>query len=371
MKPFDAIFILGGWLVQNPDKTWRTTTFEENNPQDAFGDRLRLEAVLPLISSTHPFPAIIVSGSAGKLAERDAPPVAEVMAHELIQLGIPPHHILKDLESGTTYEQLQKLNSLIKHHHWQQVIILSNAYHLDRIHAIITYAQPLFILADMLRNQQLVLKSAEDILSAHLPEEKGQFSKAYTYPHILKIISNEQQGIKDIQEGRYRFSPLLLRRANAEDADFLFQLRNEQEVRAASWNTEAISYEEHRHWFEQSLANPLRIILIVEVNGNPVGQIRYDIDGTAKNAEVSIAFLPEQRGKGLGTEALVRSAQAIFAQFQNIRKLYAHIKSGNLGSANSFLKAGYTQTETENYKGHACIELIKTKLRSGLSDRKS
>lgn len=361
MKKFDVIFVFGGWLVQNTDGSWRTTGFEENDPKSAFGDRWRVDAAANLFR-LETASLIVVSGSAGKLAELGAPAVADVMARELVYIGVPQEYIIKNKESSSTYDQLQALVSLVKQHHWRQVIALSNQYHLDRIRTMITYGKSLAHLSGLLQKGDLILKSAEEILLIDGSREwKEIIDKVYKSPRVQEIIVSEQKGIQDIKDGRYRFSFLRLRKAIESDTDFLFGLRNEEGVRTLSWDTDPIPYETHRAWISRSLANPRRILLIAEVNGIPVGQARYDIDDIGASAEVSIAFLSEHRGKGFGSEALRRSAEIIFFNHPSIKTLCAHIKPENARSADFFAKAGYQKTEKIEFEGHQCIEMTKTR----------
>ena len=46
---------------------------------------------------------------------------------------------------------------------------------------------------------------------------------------------------------------LRLRRAEKEDCRFLYELRNEEEVRKNSFQTGIFSYEDHVAWFERKL----------------------------------------------------------------------------------------------------------------------
>lgn len=360
MKKFDTIFVLGGWLVQNADGSWRTTNFEEDDPKNAFGDRWRVDGVADLFDK-QTAPVIVVSGSAGKLAALGAPAVAEVLARELVQIGVPQDAIIQDKESGSTYEQLQALLSLIKERQWNRIIILSNAYHLDRIEAMVAHAKPLTYLFDLLQTGNLVFKSAEEVLLSNISNKwKEVIDKARRSSRFKEIIAFEQKGVRDIKEGRYRFSFLRLRKAVEADTDFLFQLRNEKEVRESSWNSEMIPYETHRAWVSRFLVNPNRVLFIAEVDGVSAGQVRYDLDDAGKSAEASIAFLPEFRGKGFGPEALDRTAKIMFACYPTLTTLYAHIKPDNTGSVGSFAKVGYKKTSKTQHEGHPCIEMTKT-----------
>ena len=81
---------------------------------------------------------------------------------------------------------------------------------------------------------------------------------------------------------------LTLRKANKSDSRFLFELRNEEEVRCVSRNTAPIAFSDHKKWFEKKLASSVSLILIAEENGTPIAQTRFDAKG--QYAEVSSSF---------------------------------------------------------------------------------
>ncbi|OGF74036.1 hypothetical protein A3J56_01705 [Candidatus Giovannonibacteria bacterium RIFCSPHIGHO2_02_FULL_46_20] len=365
MKRFDAIFVLGGRLVQNVDGSWRTTNFEERDQKNAFGDRLRVCAapyLLKTFQDTNTAPIIIVSGSAGKLVDKGAPPVAVVMAHELEELGVSHDRILQETESNSTYEQLQALIVLMKKRGWHRVMIFSNRWHLDRVRAMIVHAQPLSCLTELLNSGDIVLESAEEVLCIHAKDEwKKTIDSAYKTRHMQEIVAAEQKGVQDIEAGKYQFSFLRLRKAMITDSDFLFNLRNEESVRAASWSTDPIPFETHQAWMSRLLANSNRELFVAEAEGVPAGQIHYDFDDASTFAEVGISFSRKYRGKGFGSEALQRTATVVFSNHPLVTTLYAHIKPDNAGSAGSFAKAGYQKTNKTEYEGHPCIEMTKTR----------
>ena len=156
-----------------------------------------------------------------------------------------------------------------------------------------------------------------------------------------------------------------IRRARESDSDFLFNLRNEEAVRNASWNTDPVDIESHRNWLAKSLAMSQRFLYVVEVDGEPagqarlpVGQVRYDISGDGKNAEVSISVASSMVGRGVGTKMLVESAKEFLKSNPGIKIIYAHIKPNNPGSARAFEKSGYQLTKTTEFDGHNCVEMV-------------
>lgn len=132
---------------------------------------------------------------------------------------------------------------------------------------------------------------------------------------------------------------LTIRKAQSKDSQFLFNLRNEESVRAVSLNSDLISLDTHQQWFRKRLVNPNSIIYISESDFVPIAQTRYEVSG--EEAEVSIAVVKEFRGKGYGSEILKKTASHFFKDFPEVRTVKAFINLGNEASVHSFRKAGY------------------------------
>jgi len=69
-----------------------------------------------------------------------------------------------------------------------------------------------------------------------------------------------------------------------------------------------VGREEHARWLRGILASPKRKIFIAELNGSPVGTVRYDLDGA--DYELSWTVAPECRGRGVG-KSIVRALMAV------------------------------------------------------------
>lgn len=152
-----------------------------------------------------------------------------------------------------------------------------------------------------------------------------------------------------------------LRRAQKSDMEFLFNLRNEDSVRAASWSTDRVEMSAHQAWLDSSLQNPKRILYIIEVDGKSAGQVRFDIDDGGKTVEISTSVSGGFQGKGIGSSSLRAADKILFENFPDIDKIFAHIKADNPASINAFLKAGYANQGKVDYEWHECIEMVSTR----------
>ena len=75
----------------------------------------------------------------------------------------------------------------------------------------------------------------------------------------------------------------------------MYELRNDPLVRASSFHTEEIPYEQHQKWYEQKRKNENCRIYILEDAGAPVGQVRADRD---ERGEAQKYPMPLQSGRG-------------------------------------------------------------------------
>jgi len=195
------LYILGGGLV-NENNKWRTTTFDEGDNFGAIGDRLRIDATYVLYKKN---PNLMLMTSCGKGqydSIEDVPTVAEVMKQELIELGINKKEILKEENSGNTWQGLQELRKIIKKKNLDKVCIISNRGHLPRIQAMIEVDDEL---NEMLKKEMLELVSAEEVLIEDDPKKwKDYIEKAYESEAMKKRIALETQGVKQIKEGTYK-----------------------------------------------------------------------------------------------------------------------------------------------------------------------
>lgn len=137
---------------------------------------------------------------------------------------------------------------------------------------------------------------------------------------------------------------LYLRRVEPTDMDLLYEWANDRVVRANSFNTEQIPYENHVKWFEGMInaQNIYQYILYDE--DTPAGQIRLHVEGT--NAVISFSVADQKRGRGLGSAMLLMLPERIrIDKITGVTKLVGEVKYENTASARAFEKCGYTRHE--------------------------
>ena len=129
-----------------------------------------------------------------------------------------------------------------------------------------------------------------------------------------------------------------LRPARANDARLLYEWANDPAVRAMARDTRPIAWDGHRAWFAARLARADCRILIAEVDGEPVGQVRLDRQGPdGGRAEIDISVAPARRGRGHG-----RAMLAALPPWPGVSRLVAVVRRENAASAALFRAAGFT-----------------------------
>ena len=138
------------------------------------------------------------------------------------------------------------------------------------------------------------------------------------------------------------------RAASKSDLQRTFEWSNEDTVRKNSYHSAAITIESHTNWFLNKIVSENTLFLIVLVNDNPAGIVRYENDTTT--SVVGILIGKEYRGQNLASHILRKSAEIYFEKFK--APVQAFIKKKNIASLKSFEKAGYTFLEEREIQGH-------------------
>ena len=136
-----------------------------------------------------------------------------------------------------------------------------------------------------------------------------------------------------------------IRPATATDCERVWVWRNDPETRAASIDTEAIPWEVHEPWFNETLRRPDRRLYIVVADGEDAGAVRLDVADA--EARVSIHLAPEARYRGVGALAL-RAVVAEAFDALGLVRLIGVIRPDNQPSLAAFAKAGFALREGED-----------------------
>lgn len=139
---------------------------------------------------------------------------------------------------------------------------------------------------------------------------------------------------------------LFLRPAQMGDREMIFLWRNDPWIVAKGTLNRQVSREEHEKWFSKVLLRDCVLMNIIELDGKPVGQIRFSKqDGGVW--EISLYLLKEYTGQGFGVEAIRRGCRDLFSS-RKADVILAHVLEKNEASSKAFVKAGFQKRLPRN-----------------------
>ena len=139
------------------------------------------------------------------------------------------------------------------------------------------------------------------------------------------------------------------------DTRQLWEWANDPLVRAVSFRSDPIPWEDHVRWLDAKLADPRgSLYLALTPEDRPVGLVRFDRGES--HADISIVLGQEHRGRGLGVELIRRGAQRQF-QEQGVQQIDAYIKPDNAASVSAFTKAGFQMAGETVVAGNTAIKM--------------
>lgn len=143
-------------------------------------------------------------------------------------------------------------------------------------------------------------------------------------------------------------SGVIVRPAVASDSKSIFEWRNHADIRAVSRKAEVIGLESHEAWIYSGLSDPDRILLIGEVDGSPMGVVRFDI--LKHKAEVSIYLVPGIKPRGRGHDLLQCAEQWLVRNRPEVQVLCAEVLGSNERSHRLFLADGFLVESASYFK---------------------
>jgi UDP-2,4-diacetamido-2,4,6-trideoxy-beta-L-altropyranose hydrolase len=140
---------------------------------------------------------------------------------------------------------------------------------------------------------------------------------------------------------------LIIRKAAISDLLCCFNWVNDPEVRMQSYNQHPISIEQHSQWFRQKLEDPSCYYYMLEMDGQPMAQIRFQI----QDNEAVLGYLAAAgiRSKGLGTTILAKGIEQFVKEYQQPVQIIGYVKRTNLPSQRSFERLAFYKEDTEAY----------------------
>ena len=130
------------------------------------------------------------------------------------------------------------------------------------------------------------------------------------------------------------------------DCQEVFEWRNDSITRLMSSTSEVVLWDDHLRWYECSLKNENRLLLICEakekVNSCKLGIVRFDFVDDGRESGISINLSPSVRGKGYGKECLQKAIFYMADEWPMCNLITAKVKRINETSKKVFEQVGFS-----------------------------
>ena len=144
---------------------------------------------------------------------------------------------------------------------------------------------------------------------------------------------------------------IFLRALEPEDLEFLYRAENDASIWHAGVIQQPLSKFTLAAYLENANqtideAGQLRLVICLLNTNKPIGLIDlFEYDATNQRAGVGVMLLQEQRGKGLGVDAL-KVLKAYASEKLRLHQLYCHVQQENIASVGLFNKSGFVTIGT-------------------------
>ncbi|HLB41672.1 MAG TPA: GNAT family N-acetyltransferase [Gammaproteobacteria bacterium] len=152
---------------------------------------------------------------------------------------------------------------------------------------------------------------------------------------------------------------IILRKACLEDSEKILTWRNEPTTIHWMGTPRTLSFEEHHDWFTNSLHDENCLFFIIEVDFEPIGQIRYHknsevIDNAAK---VSINLTSKAHRRGIASIAF-KKGNGLVRTLNFAKNIFAYVHLDNIGSIKAMENAGFLRTNIVEVHGIRHLVMI-------------
>ncbi len=152
---------------------------------------------------------------------------------------------------------------------------------------------------------------------------------------------------------------IYLMEAYEEDCELFYKWANDPDVRAASFSTDSIAWDEHVKWFREKLQDPnCAFHIVMDSKCRLLGQVRFELND--ENAVINISIRSEFRGQRIGSLLILRAVDELFKR-KHISRVDAFIKLQNIRSIREFEKAGFSRIGRKIVRGIEALHYIKTR----------
>lgn len=133
-----------------------------------------------------------------------------------------------------------------------------------------------------------------------------------------------------------------VRLAIADDAAAVWPWRNSESTRRYFFDPSPVGLDTHVAWWNRSLVDPKRVLLIGSLGARAFGVIRFDFD-TSESAVISIYLDPDMTGYGMGRTLLSAGLNWLRENHPETNSVSAEILPKNSASVRIFQAAGFSE----------------------------
>jgi UDP-2,4-diacetamido-2,4,6-trideoxy-beta-L-altropyranose hydrolase len=223
------------------------------------------------------------------------------------------------------------------------------------------------------------LPVAEDLAAAGVVENLGWHTDVSTQvisEALVRLLQSFEKRLSMSHNGRKMVDgkgvvrvrklilekDIILRLARRDDCALLWHWVNEPVVRAVSFSSEFIPWEQHVQWFESKINDEnCQFFLAVNHQGAPIGQARFESQD--KEAIISTSIAKEFRGLGYGSLLIEMASRRLF-EITNVSQINAYVKIDNDLSKRAFAKAGYQERQQLTIHDQPALQMIFSKSRT-------
>jgi UDP-2,4-diacetamido-2,4,6-trideoxy-beta-L-altropyranose hydrolase len=177
----------------------------------------------------------------------------------------------------------------------------------------------------------------------------GLLRKIVARPRLLERMGRRAAQLVD-GAGAIRAAIMLaasavrLREAKGEDADLVWPWRNSPSTRRFFRDSRPLVLADHLEWWQRTLADRTRHLLVAHCGQQDVGVLRFDVHGAS--AEIAIYVDPSLTGLGLGRAILRAGQEWARSAGAALARLEAEVAPDNTASNAAFAAAGFVKRDT-------------------------
>ncbi|MCB0745756.1 MAG: GNAT family N-acetyltransferase, partial [Ignavibacteriae bacterium] len=171
----------------------------------------------------------------------------------------------------------------------------------------------------------------------------------YNREAILSEHCYFDNGFKDVVIHSKIKRRIAIRKASEDDLMLFYKWANEETTRSMSFNEAPITLDEHTKWFKAQLRSREDLLLVLEVDNIPAGNVRFNREGV-----IGVSLDKAFRGKNFGV-ILIEEGIKFMRSNTGLKEITAFIKKENIPSVRVFEKAGFKFDGDAVIKKHECF----------------